>query len=347
MELIRSPPTREIVTLDELSQLLQLKSNPKHYIGLEISGRLHLGNSLLIASKLKDLAAAGFRLQILLADYHSWLNRKLGGDLELIRELGLKYYVAAFRELGVDAQFILASQIYDSDYWNLVLKIANQVTLSRILRSGTIMGRLSRELTKLGQLIYPAMQVADIFKLGVDLVHGGMDQRKAHMLARELAPKLGYPKPVALHHELLLGLSPPARLGYESDSELDLRISSKMSKSKPSSCIFIEDSPEQIQAKLRSAYCPRDRVEENPVLEICKLIVFRELGQLQISSPRGEFSFDSYQELIQEYLAGKIHPLDLKLGLAQALSQILEPLRRYFQAHPEPLELLAGAEITR
>ena len=42
VDLIAKPPTEEIVTREELLELLKTNSKPKHYIGLEISGFLHL-----------------------------------------------------------------------------------------------------------------------------------------------------------------------------------------------------------------------------------------------------------------------------------------------------------------
>jgi len=47
VNLIEKPPTEEVVTLDELIELFKTNSSPKHYIGLEISGFLHLGSLIL------------------------------------------------------------------------------------------------------------------------------------------------------------------------------------------------------------------------------------------------------------------------------------------------------------
>jgi len=44
IELVSRPPTEEIVTKEELKNLFETNSKPKHYIGLEISGFLHLGS---------------------------------------------------------------------------------------------------------------------------------------------------------------------------------------------------------------------------------------------------------------------------------------------------------------
>lgn len=45
---------------------------------------------------------------------------------------------------------------------------------------------------------YPCMQVADIFELQLDVASAGMDQRKAHVLARDVAEKLRWRKPTYL-----------------------------------------------------------------------------------------------------------------------------------------------------
>ena len=44
IELICRPPTEEVLTEGELRQLFETNAHPRHYIGFEISGMLHLGN---------------------------------------------------------------------------------------------------------------------------------------------------------------------------------------------------------------------------------------------------------------------------------------------------------------
>ena len=57
-------------------------------------------------------------------------------------------------------------------------------------RSITILGRKEGESVDFAKLMYPAMQVADIFYMGVNIAHAGMDQRKAHVVARDVATKM-------------------------------------------------------------------------------------------------------------------------------------------------------------
>jgi len=222
-----------------------------------------------------------------------------------------------------------------------VLRVSKDTTMQRMLRCTTIMGRAQKDALDCASVLYPAMQAADISLLDVDIAHAGIDQRKVHMLAREIAEKHGRKKPVALHHKLLMGLLGPQRMGMEQNEKDDLEISSKMSKSKPDSAIFIHDSEEDIKKKLRGAYCPEKSAESNPVLEMCEHFVFRsERATLHVERPAkfgGDAEFTSYKEVEEAYTAGKLHPMDLKSSVAASLIKTLEPSRKYFEKRPELL----------
>ena len=88
VELIKRPPTKEIVKDEaELIELLNSNSKPKHYIGLEISGFLHLGSLISTGFKINDFMKAGIDCTVFLADWHTLINDKLGGDLETISKV--------------------------------------------------------------------------------------------------------------------------------------------------------------------------------------------------------------------------------------------------------------------
>ncbi|MCX8197606.1 MAG: tyrosine--tRNA ligase [Candidatus Micrarchaeota archaeon] len=347
--LVKKGPICEIVTEEELMSLFESSSSPTHYIGFEISGKVHIGSGLLTAMLLKDFMKAGIRPTIFLADYHAWINGKLGGDLEKIQQVAKGYFKSAFLSLGLEegkVRYVLASEIYDADYWKEVLRISKDTSISRMLRCTTIMGRSQKEALDCASVLYPAMQAADMRLLDVDIAHAGMDQRKVHMLAREISSKHGWKKkPVAIHHALLMGLNGPQRMGIGQDEKEDLEISSKMSKSKPGSCIFIHDSEEEIRKKLKGAYCPEKSEENNPVLEICKHFVFPQ-ASLRVERPAkfgGDAEFFSYSQLLEDYKAGKLHPADLKNAVAGFLAKALEPCRKHFEKRPELLEQVEEA----
>jgi tyrosyl-tRNA synthetase len=114
-----------------------------------------------------------------------------------------------------------------------------------------------------------------------------------------------------------------------------------MSKSDPSSAVFIHDTPEEIQRKVRKAFCPPGEIIFNPVLDWAKYLVFHEPGrELRIDRSAengGPVRFDSWDELAEAYRSGALHPMDLKAGVAEALVELLEPARSFF----------AGAEQQR
>ena len=343
IEIATRRPAEEVLTRDDLKQMFETEEHPRHYIGFEISGKVHLGTGLSTALKVKDFLEAGMKPTIFLADYHAWINGKMGGDLEKIQKVAKGYFKSAFLSLGLEegkVDYVLASELYDNDYWKTVLEISKSATLARMLRCTTIMGRKEGDATDSASVLYPAMQVADIFKLNVDLVHAGMDQRKVHVLAREVAEKLKRKKPVALHVKLLMGLQGPKRMGMDSDEKLDLSISSKMSKSDPDSCIYIHDSTEDIARKLKKAYCPEKQITENPVIDMCEVLLLRDdASTLKIERP-AKFGGDvelTIAELKGSFSEGKLHPMDLKNAVGKELAKVLEPSRKYFEKHGELL----------
>jgi tyrosyl-tRNA synthetase len=196
------------------------------------------------------------------------------------------------------------------------------------------MGRSTKEKLDVAQYLYPPMQATDIKAMDLDVVHAGLDQRKVHMLAREVFPSLKWKVPVAVHHHLLAGLAQPGQAGLDEDGALDKTISSKMSKSKPDSAIFIHDSPEEITRKTGKAWCPERVVEANPVLEFTRYIVFHERSSFTVERPEkygGNATYAAYAELERDYSEGKLHPTDLKKSVSRELAEILAPVRDHFK----------------
>jgi len=345
--------TEEILTDEDLKELLKNKVKLKHYIGFEISGKIHLGTGLMCMSKVKDFMDAGVECSIFLADWHSWINDKLGGNPEVIKKVAVGYFKegmkASLKCVGGDSEklkFVLGSDLYHNNdlYWTTVIEISKNTSLSRILRSITIMGRDEGESVDFAKLIYPPMQVADIFIQGINMPHAGNDQRKAQVIAREVASKITFSplldkngkqiKPVAVHHHLLLGLGRPSTWPVSKDNLKDVWSSFKMSKSKPDSAVFIHDSPEEIRRKISKAFCPEKEVEFNPILDWTKFIIFAiDKQKLQIKRKKefgGDKLYNNYEELEKDFLDGKLHPVDLKNAVAEKLIGILEPARKHF-----------------
>jgi tyrosyl-tRNA synthetase len=334
---------QEVVLPKELEEVLG-KDGTTGYIGIEPSGLLTTGQAFQIARSITLLHEAGVHMTVLLADWHAYINDKLGADMDLIKRCGA-YIKEALTVLDVDPEmtrYVYASDYTDDpDYWELVIRTLKASSINRVKRALTIMGREEDEADiDSSKMIYPGMQVADIFYLDVDIALGGMDQRKAHMLCRDVTGKIGKPvkRPVALHFDLL-----PALTG---GSVRDDPVAAKMSKSKPESALLIHDLPEDIDRKLKKAYCPADELEGNPVTELARLVVMPRMGELLIKRPEkwgGDMHFADWPTLAESFESGQLHPADLKAGVAEGLTELQRPVRERFEKDPIHEEFVVRA----
>ncbi|MEC7710781.1 MAG: tyrosine--tRNA ligase [Thermoproteota archaeon] len=341
VELIKRPPTKEIVKDEaELTELLNTNSRPKHYIGLEISGFLHLGSLISTGFKINDFIKAGVDCTVFLADWHTLINDKLGGDLETISKVS-KYYADAFRLVCPGVNIVMGTDLYDSkkEYWGELVKITKHMSLARTMRTLTIMGRSeNEEKIDLAKLLYPPMQAADIHSLDLDIVHAGMDQRKIHMLVREIFPKMGWKVPVAVHHSLLPGLTQPKDTAAIEPG--------KMSKSDPNSGIFIHNSDDEIRKKIRKGWCEEGLIEGNPILEIARQVVFHENDSISIERPEkfgGNVTYNSYEELESDFAQKNLHPGDLKNTVGEYMVKIIAPIRDKISLSDELFDLIKNS----
>ena len=165
-------------------------------------------------------------------------------------------------------------------------------------------------------------------------------QRKVNVLAREVAPKLGLKKPVAIHHHMLMGLTEPPKSDL---TGADAAIAKKMSKSNPNSAIFMTDNSEGIKKKFNKAFCPQGQAEDNPVLEYCKYIIFEKFDSVTIERPEkfgGNVTYDSYSALEADFVFEKVHPMDLKSMAAKYIDELIEPVRKHFEENEKAKKLL-------
>ncbi len=345
--------TEEVIELDELKKFLENGEKLKHYIGFEISGRIHLGTGLICMQKVRDFVRAGVDCRIFLADWHAWINDKLGGDKEVIKKIGVGYFQETLKKCyelvggkARDLKFVLGSDLYhhNDEYWETVIAVSKSLTLSRVRKSTTIMGREAGEEVCFAWLIYPPMQVADIFIQKINLAHAGMDQRKAHVIAREVATKLKTSalknkageiiKPLAIHHHLILGLGKPPMWPVDREKIREVWSAMKMSKSKPDTAVFVDDTEKEIRRKINKAFCPEGEIEFNPILDWTKNIVFPNVKKVVMIRREkkygGNVSYKNYEQLEKDFKAKKLYPTDLKNFVADWLVDFLRPVREHF-----------------
>jgi len=348
--------TVEVITLEELRSKLEAGEKLRGYIGYEPSGLTHVG-WLVWMFKVKDLVDAGVDFTVLEATWHAYINDKLGGNMDLIRG-ATRIIRLTMEALGLPVErirFVDAEELVsDKRYWETLIRVAKKNTLHRVKRAMTIMGRKMDEADlDSSKIIYPLMQVTDIFYLDLDLALGGLDQRKAHMLARDTAEKLGFKKPIAVHTPIISSLRGAGRMETAGLSKDEAAALFKMSKSDPGSTIYLHEDPESIRRKIRRAYCPARQLEGNPIIEINRYILFARPGfRLVVERPEkygGTVVYESIEDLERDFAEGRLHPADLKKATAEALIELLRPVRERLLGDPavrEYIDLIMG-NITR
>ena len=245
--------------------------------GVQPTGRLHLGNYLGALKNFVELQNSGkYECHFFIADLHSLTepfdqkdkpkqileltadflaagldpkksvifqqsqipaHTELGWIFETIAPLGELSRMTQFREkveqLGKNLEDI--SRRIDKAVKDATPKVTH---LQGIMR-------LSGEINT-GLLTYPILMSADILLYDPRFVPVGNDQDQhlelTRMLARKFNKKFGdtftEPQPLFTETPRVMGLADPEK---------------KMSKSQPESCIFLDDSPEEIRKKMKRA----------------------------------------------------------------------------------------------
>lgn len=317
--------TEEILTEEELAELLKAKKEPVVYLGYAPTGRPHIGY-MIPAIKIKDFVSAGLRVKILLADLHAHLDNAKS-PMELLdkrvefykQELGQLY-----QALGADIskiEFVKGSDYQLGKEYALDLyRLAAQVSADRAKHAAAEVVKFG-DSPKLGGFLYPLMQTLDEEHLGVDIQYGGVDQRKILGFARESHPKIGQAKRIAIMTPMLPGIS-----------------GGKMSASETASKIDLLDSPEQIAAKLNKAYCPEGDLQDNGIMVFMKYVLMalkEDKGEsFLVERPEkfgGNKEYTTYAELEKDFTDKALHPQDLKKALGRELAEILAPVRKFFE----------------
>ncbi|CAO1636062.1 unnamed protein product [Sympodiomycopsis kandeliae] len=348
----------EVLGGDSIKQILDATpSRPvKAYWGTAPTSRPHIGYFAALA-KIADFLRAGVQVKVLLADIHAFLDN-LKAPIELVRhrvEFYKRVLIAVFKAIGVPIDrliFVVGSEYQLTSGYTMDIYRASAVTSEHDFKKAgaEVVKQVSSPL--LSSLLYPGLQALDEQYLDVDFQFGGVDQRKIFTFAESLLPKLGYKKRAHLMNPMIPGLK-----------------GSKMSASDHASKIDFLDSEAEIRSKLKSAVCePKSTAADgNGVLAFAKRVLIpiarlraesSDLGEplpheggnglsaslVPQDAPKGTlFSlakpekygggflfFSEYQSLEDAFVAGDIHPADLKKAVADALVTILKPVRETF-----------------
>ncbi|OGJ12776.1 tyrosine--tRNA ligase [Candidatus Pacearchaeota archaeon RBG_19FT_COMBO_34_9] len=311
--------TEEIITEKELKDLLEKKKKPVIYWGTAPTGRPSIAY-LLPALKIADFLKAGFHVKILLADLHAALDNVPWNVVEKRYRYYEKIIPLIIKSIGVDIkelEIIKGSEVQLSpEYMYDVLQMSSHVSIHDATKASSDVVKVTDN-PKLSGIIYPIMQAVDEQYLGVDCQFGGTDQRKIMVLARENLPKIGYNSRIEIMNPLIPGL-----------------IGKQMSSSDQKSKIDFLDNEETIKKKINDAECIAGN-SDNGIMAFLKYVImtikYDNKEKFIIKRDKkfgGNLEYKNYEEIEKDFIARKLHPLDLKNAVADGIIQILKPIQK-------------------
>ena len=218
--------------------------------GIQPSGDLHLGNYL-GAIRNWGARADNYECFYFMADMHTITVRQTPADLRRRTLEQLALYIASGLDPEKNTLFVQSH-------------VHQHAELGWVLNCYTMFGELSRmtqfkdksakhtENINGGLFTYPALMAADILLYQPDLVPVGHDQKQHCELTRDVAQRFNgiygdvfkIPEPfIPETGARIMSLNAP---------------DSKMSKSMPEGCVFMMESPEDIQRKFKRAITDSD-----------------------------------------------------------------------------------------
>lgn len=343
----------------ELKMLLSKVKDPVVYWGTSPTGEPHVGYFVPLL-KIADLIDAGLCVTILLADVHAYLEHNSKNESEKARSdlksyeddpvwkkivLRTMYYkaaiIGALEAIGADVtkvKFVIGSTYQLSPRFMMdVMRLGNVTDVGDAIDAGsqvvkTLDNKENTHKLQIPKLNYPLMQALDEHYLQAHIELGGIDQRKIFVFARDNLAKIGYKtkhKTIHLMNPIVPGLS----------SEPTNGAIVKMSSSNPNGKIKFIETPKDIKKKVNTAFCRVGECKDNTVLTMYANIVFPILKRLKkllkIDRKKehgGPLEFNNFEDLEKAFADQKLHPDDLKCGLACVLSLITEPIRTRFES---------------
>lgn len=211
--------------------------------GMMPSGKMHIGHKMIV-DQLIWYQDHGADIFIPIADMESYSARNM--EFEDSRELAIHEYLTNYIALGLDFKkknIHCYLQSENDVVQNLAYLTGRRVNLNEMKSIYGFSGS-----TNISHLYVPLVQVADILHPQLDEFGGpkptvvpvGPDQDPHIRLTRDIAErfknKFNFIAPSSTYHRFITGLT-----------------GDKMSSSKPKTAIFLSDSPETAEKKVKSA----------------------------------------------------------------------------------------------
>ena len=298
--------------------------------GIRPTGALHVGHYVGALHNWIELQDE-YDCYFLIADYQA-----LGDhfhDIDLIRDSVLQVTLD-WLSVGLDPEkssFVIQS--YVPEFAELTMLLSFITPLGMLERNPTLMGELDAlpvERRSVGFYSYPMSQVADILLPRAHLVPVGDDQSPHVEMTREVARKFNRMFGEVFPESKTLIGDVPRLSGTDGQG--------KMSKSR-GNAIMLSDDADTVTKKVRGMFTDPNRiradipgkVEGNPVFEY-----------------HDAFNPNTAQvdDFKARYREGNIGDVEVKLALAEAINNFLDPIREKRAHYEQNMDLVEDALMT-
>ena len=298
---------------NEINNIINQNKDFAVVSGMMPSGQMHIGHKMVV-DQLKWYYDLGAMLSLPIADLEAYAAR--GISFQKGREIAINEYLTNWIALGLNLEKSNVNVYLQSDnqlLQNLAFKSSNKTNFNQLR---AIYG--FDKSTNIAHIQAPLMQVADILLPQVDEFGGpkkvvvpvGVDQDPHIRLTRDIARRLHeeekFIAPASTYHRFLTGLT-----------------GDKMSSSKPSTAIYLNDSTEDAVKKVKSAKTGgRESLKEQQELggEVDKCVIYEMLLYHFIDD-------DSELEQIRhDCLNGTLRCGDCKMKTAELMEKFIDDL---------------------
>jgi tryptophanyl-tRNA synthetase len=277
------------------------------YTGRGPSGDMHIGHLIpfVFTKWLQEKFNANLYIQITDDEKFFFKDDAKFEEIEKYAEDNILDIAA----IGFDPEktFIFRDSEYLGKIYPIVMRIAKKVNFSNVR---AVFGFKNE--TNIGMIFFPAIQMAPcFFEKKICLIPAAIDQDPYWRVARDIAPKLGYPKTAAIHSKFLPSLQGP---------EI------KMSASLKETAIYLSDDPKTVKEKImKYAFSGgQPTIKEhrekggNPEIDISYqwLSIFFEPDQKKL------------KKIYDDYKSGKLLTGELKQILIDKINDFLENHRK-------------------
>jgi len=277
-----------------------MDKKPVLFSGIQPTGRLHIGNYLGALKNLVDLQNSGeYECYYCVVDLHS-ITEPYSQKEKYQQILNL---TADYLAAGIDPKKSVVFQQSQVPAHSELAWILNTITpMGELERMTQFKDKSARQESNInaGLFDYPVLMAADILLYNTKIVPVGDDQLQHLELTRTVARKFNVkfgdtfiePKALLTKTSRVMSLKDPSK---------------KMSKSQPDSCLFIDDTPEEIHRKIARAVTDSDgTIKYDPEKKAGLANLLEIYGALTHMTPKTvaeEFAAAPYSEFKQKLAA--------------------------------------------